>query len=277
MIAAPAKEGWTSTFSRNFKWNGPGARSRFWRSDGDRAGVFGAATENGRMKIAVLGILVLALVGRVSAGDANTLTPEETQQGWRLLFDGKSLEGWRGFKTEQPDDDWRVEDGTIVLRGKAGDLVTAEAFGDFELSFEWKVAEAANSGVIYRVGLGEANTYTTGPEYQVLDNQKARDNRPASHRAGSLYDLQGIEEDVTQPVGQWNHGRIVVRRWHVEHWLNGRKVVDVDLTSPEGRALIAGSKFKGWEKFATLLRGHIALQDHGDVVSYRSIKIRELK
>lgn len=229
------------------------------------------------MKNTLLGLSVLLLVGALGAAEPNKLTPDEATAGWRLLFDGRSLDGWRGFKSERPGKDWRVEDGALVLRGKAGDLVTQEAFGDFELTLEWKVAEGANSGVIYRVGLGEANTFTTGPEYQVLDNIKARDNHPASHRAGALYDLQGIEEDVTRPVGEWNQARIVVRGWHIQHWLNGRQIVDVDLASPAGKALIAASKFKGWEKFATLARGHIALQDHGDVVSYRAIKLRELR
>ncbi|ACB76843.1 protein of unknown function DUF1080 [Opitutus terrae PB90-1] len=222
-------------------------------------------------------MLVLGLVGRMAASDVNSLTEDEAREGWRLLFDGSSLDGWRGFKSERPDKNWRVEDGALVLRGKAGDLVTQEAFGDFELTLEWKVAEGANSGVIYRVGLGEANTFTTGPEYQVLDNVKAHDNHPASHRAGALYDLEGIEEDVTRPVGEWNQARIVVSGWRVQHWLNGRQIVDVDLASPAGKALIAASKFKHWEKFASLARGHLALQDHGDVVSYRAIKLRELK
>ncbi|HYP17002.1 MAG TPA: DUF1080 domain-containing protein, partial [Opitutus sp.] len=185
---------------------------------------------------------------------------DEAADGWRVLFDGSSLRGWRGFKSDAPGPGWKVEDGAIVLTGKAGDLVTAEAFGDFELSLEWKVTEAANSGIIYRVGLGEAQTFTTGPEYQVLDNARAKDNKIPSHLAGSLYDLAAAPREATKPVGEWNHTRILVRGWHVQHWLNGEKVVDLDLASDAGKALIAQSKFKSWPKFASLARGHIALQ-----------------
>lgn len=237
-----------------------------------------AARKDGIMKMKSGGLALLALLTSLPlcAAAPNALTPEEQRAGWRLLFDGKSLDGWRSLKSEQPGRGWRAEDGALVLRSKAGDLVTDQAFGDFELSLEWKVAEAANSGVIYRVGLDQAQTFRTGPEYQVLDNLEARDNHPASHRAGALYDLMGVEDNVANPAGQWNQARIVVRGWHVQHWLNGVKTADIDLESAEGRALIARSKFKGWREFASLARGHIALQDHGDVVSFRSIKLRDL-
>lgn len=223
-------------------------------------------------------LLGLFAAASLSAAEPNALSVGEKADGWTSLFDGKTLAGWRGFKSEQPGKGWEVQNGAIVLAGdKAGDLVTAQAYGDFELSLEWKVSEAANSGIIYRVGLGEAHTYTTGPEYQVLDNVKGKDNHPPSHTAASLYDLVAPTKDATKPVGQWNEARIRVRGWHIEHWLNGTKVVDVDLASPAGKALIAASKFKDWPKFASLSRGHIALQDHGHWVSYRAIKVRELK
>lgn len=199
------------------------------------------------------------------------------QAAAKALFDGATLTGWRGYKTEAPGEGWKVIDGVLVLKGKAGDLVTAEEFGDFDLELEWKVAEATNSGVIYRVGLGDNAPFITGPEYQVLDNLKAEDNKKDTHLAGSLYDLAGPAKDFTRPVGEWNSARIRVQGWHVEHWLNGEKVVDVDLESPAGKALMAASKFKDWPKFATLKRGHIALQDHGHLVSFRNIRIRELK
>ncbi len=233
--------------------------------------------------LAIVGLAVAHAAGSASAVKAAStasgavLTASEKTEGWRLLFDGTSLDGWRGYKDAARGAAWQVEDGVVTLKGKGGDLVTAEAFGDFELSFEWKVAEAANSGVIYRVGLGERASYVTGPEYQVLDNEKAHDNKEHDHLAGSLYDVALGENARTKPVGEWNTGRVVVRGWRVEHWLNGEKVVDLDLAAPEGKAAIAASKFKDWEKFATVRRGHIALQDHGDVVSFRAIKVRELK
>ena len=179
---------------------------------------------------------------------------------------------------DAPGKGWQVKSGVLVLEGKkSGDLVTVQEFGNFDLSFEWLVTETANSGVIYRVGLGETATYTTGPEYQVLDNEKATDNKQQNHLAGSLYDLALGSNAKTKPVGQWNSGRIRVRGWHVEHWLNDEKVVDVDLAGAEGQALVKASKFKDWTKFASLARGHIALQDHDHEVSFRAIKVRELK
>jgi hypothetical protein len=215
----------------------------------------------------------------LSAAEPNKLTSAEKASGWKLLFDGTSLQGWRGYKTDAIGAGWKAQDGALVLTAaKAGDIMTAGEFGDFELTFDWKISEGGNSGVIYRVGLGESASFRTGPEYQVLDNEKAKDNKLGNHLAGSLYDM-GPEAPRTlpKPVGEWNNSRLIVRGWKVEHWLNGVKVVAMDLASPDGKAAIAASKFKDWPKFASLSRGHIAFQDHGDVVSYRSIKIRELK
>lgn len=212
------------------------------------------------------------------AAEPNSLGADEKAAGWRLLFDGRTLEGWRGYKSEALGAGWKVQDGAVVLTAaKSGDAMTVAEFGDFELTLEWRISAGGNSGVIYRVGLGESATYRTGPEYQVLDNQKAEDNKLANHLAGSLYDIgPAPAKDATKPVGEWNAARIVVRGWHVQHWLNGEKVADLDLASAEGKAAIAASKFKDWPKFASLARGHIALQDHGNEVSYRNIKIREL-
>ncbi len=223
-------------------------------------------------------ILGSILVAALHAGEPNTLTPAEKAEGWTLLFDGRSLAGWRSLSAETPPAGWRVEEGVLVLpsKGGAGDLVSAGAYGDFELTVEWKVAAATNSGILYRVGLGEKHTYLTGPEYQLLDNVQGEDNHPPSHTAAALYDLAAPPQDLTRPVGEWNEARIRVRGWHIEHWLNGHLVVDVDLASPAGRALIAASKFKDWPKFASLLNGHVALQDHGHAVSFRSIKLRVL-
>jgi hypothetical protein len=167
-------------------------------------------------------------------------------------------------------------EGSIVRTAKSGDLLTAGEFGDFELSIEWKVADATNSGILYRVALGESETYHTGPEYQLLDNVRGGDRIDPKHRAGALYDLVAPPRDVTLPVGGWNHTRIVVRGWHIEHWLNGEKIVDVDLASPEGVLLKKNSKFNAMPHFATFSHGHIALQDHDGMVSFRNIKIRAL-
>lgn len=224
--------------------------------------------------------LTLALAASsLFAAEPNSLTAKEKSDGWKLLFDGQSLDGWRGYKTEAIGAGWKAVDGALVLTAaKAGDILTKEEFADFELRFEWKISAGGNSGVIYRAGLGESAPFRFGPEYQVLDNIAATDNKLGNHLAGSLYDMgPEVPRDLPKPVGQWNQSRLIVKGWKVEHWLNGKMVVAVDLASPEGKAMIAASKFKTWPKFATLSKGHLAFQDHGNVVSYRAIKIRELK
>lgn len=232
-----------------------------------------------RTPLLALAIAIAAFVSPSFAADPNTLTAKEKSAGWKLLFDGKTLDGWRGYKTEAIGAAWKVQDGAIVLtQGRTGDLVTAAEFGDFELAFEWRIAEGGNSGVLYRVGLGDAAPPRSGPEYQLLDNERAKDNKLGNHRAGSLYDLgPPTPPELAKPAGEWNTSRIVLRGWKIEHWLNGQRVITADLASPEGRALIAKSKFKDWPKFASLTKGHVVLQDHGNVVSFRAIKIRELK
>lgn len=221
-------------------------------------------------------LIALSLVSPALAAPPNALSAAEKSDGWKLLFDGSTLDGWRGYATEAIGAGWKVQDGAIVLTtAKSGDLMTVEDYGDFELALEWKATEAANSGIIYRIGLGERAAVRTGPEFQVLDNQKAKDSKIANHHAGSLYDLVAPPRDVTRPVGEWNEARIRVQGWKITHWLNGVKLLEIDLASDEGKALLAQSKFKDWPKFATLSRGHIALQDHGNVVSFRNLRIRE--
>ena len=214
--------------------------------------------------------------GRVST--ANLMTKEEHDQGWRLLFDGHSTHGWRGFRRDTfPEGGWKVEDGALVLApgAGAGDLVSSDVFGDFEFEFDWKVGEKANSGVIYRVSEQGEATYVSGPEYQVIDDAYFAEPAPL-HEAGALYALAAAETKHLAPVGGWNRGKVVVRGWAIEHWLNGERLLSLDLASDEGRARIAASKFGQMPLFATQSVGHLALQDHGDAVAYRSLKVREL-
>jgi len=225
------------------------------------------------MKTFALGacLVVLACAGPAMA-DPNTLTAAEKAAGWKLLFDGKTTAGWRGFKTTTPD--WKVVDGTLAPDPKAsGDLMTTEQFGSFELSFEWKISPKGNSGVMYHVTEAGERTYWSGPEYQVLDNGRGE---PPLQRAGGLYDLYAPSVDATKPVGEFNESRLIVKGAHVEHWLNGKKVAAYELGSPEFKAKVAASKFKDWP-FATSPTGHLALQNHGDDVWYRNVKVRALK
>jgi hypothetical protein len=221
-----------------------------------------------------LGLIVLLTGGSAMSAEPNSLTPEEKAAGWRLLFDGKTLDGWRGFKTEAPDAGWHVKDGALGPDPKRSrDIMTKAHFDNFELTFEWKISPKGNSGVMYRVIEDGGQTYHSGPEYQVLDNSRGE---PPLERAGALYGLYAPTVDATKPVGEYNQGRIVVDGSKVEHWLNGQKVVEADLASDDFKTRVAGTKFKAWPQFAASPEGHIALQNHGDEVAYRNIKIRPL-
>ena len=202
------------------------------------------------------------------------------QPRWEVLFDGTSTAAWRAFKGKDfPAKGWVVENGTLHVQAKAGggDIVTREQYRDFEMTFEWKVAPGANSGVMYRVSESKSASYETGPEYQVLDDSKHGDGKNPKTSASALYALIAANESKqVRPVGEWNEGRIVVQGTRIEHWLNGRKVVACDLASPEVTALIAKSKFNQWPGFAKEPAGHICLQEHGDDVWYRNIRIRKL-
>jgi hypothetical protein len=197
---------------------------------------------------------------------------------WRPLFNGADFTGWRGFKGAPVPTRWRVEKGEIALgtQGDAGDLVTAEEFGDFELELEWKVSEGGNSGIFYFVQEADAAPYTwsTGLEMQVLDDARHADGKLPSHRAGALYDLIAPAKAAAGPVGTWNRVRIVVRGGRIEHWLNGVRIVATRYGDARWRGLVAESKFKAMPDFAKVPRGRIALQDHGDPVWFRNIRIR---
>lgn len=222
-------------------------------------------------------VTILCLASFALAQAPNTLTDEEKAAGWKLLFDGKTTEGWRslGAKTF-PEKGWVVEDGAIkhVAKGGGGDIATADGYEHFEFTFEWKVAPGANSGVKYRVADKRGAAF--GPEYQVIDDQKHSDAKNEKRRAGSLYDVFTPQGAKPKPVGEWNQSRIVVQGNRLEHWLNGAKVVEAEYGSDAWKSAVEKSKFKGNANFAATAKGHIALQDHGDEVSYRSLKIRQL-
>jgi len=226
----------------------------------------------------------------------NTLSAAERAAGWRLLFDGSTFDGWRGLGYDSvPSAHWKIENGAIkkVPTGQVarlpdgqpaagGDLMTKDVFRDFELAWDWKIATAGNSGVKYNVSeelsIAQApNHAALGFEYQLLDDSLSDDNQLPSHLAGALYDL--IAPNASKrlmPVGQWNASRLVFRGNHGEHWLNGSKVVDFDLGTPRMDSLLAKSKYRRIPHFADRRTGHIVLQDHGDEVYFRNIKIRTL-
>jgi hypothetical protein len=197
-----------------------------------------------------------------------------------VLFDGKNTDQWRGYKrTSFPSDCWAVEDGTLrTLPGKPenADLITKEKYGDFDLELEFKTTPAANSGIIYHVSEDFDHSFQSGPEYQILDDEKAHDGKNPKTSAGSLYALIAPKNKVLKPVGEWNKARLVVKKGHVEHWLNGKKVVEYQWGSDEIKDLIAKSKFAKWPGFMMEDTGYIALQHHGGDVSFRNITIKKL-
>lgn len=209
----------------------------------------------------------------------NTLTEAERKAGWRLLFDGSTLDGWRGYQEDQVPAGWTVEEGAVHFSGEGeegGTLITQNMYDDFELRIEWKISPEGNSGIMYRVTEDADAAYKTGPEFQVLDNA-AIEETDSVHQAGSLYGLYAPREDVTKPIGQYNESRIVVRGSHVEHWMNGTKLLDAELGSDHWNQLVSDTKFADYSNFAKADRGYIALQDHGAPVWYRDIKLRPLE
>ncbi len=206
----------------------------------------------------------------------NTLTAEERAAGWQLLFDGESTEHFRGYQQEDCPAGWQVVDGTIHRADKAGDIITREQFGDFELSIEWKVAGPGNSGIMFRVTEDADKSFMTGPEYQILNNDVHPDGQKPKTSAGANYALHAPTKDMTRPVGEWNHTIIKADGPHVEHWMNGEKIVAYELWSEEWEKLVADSKFSKWPGYGRNKAGHICLQDHSDPVWYRNIRIRKL-
>lgn len=206
----------------------------------------------------------------------NRLTVEERRDGWQLLFDGQTTKGWRGFKQKVAPRGWVVEQGSLVRVAGGADLITTKQYRNFELALEWKIGSGGNSGIMYRVTEDADASYETGPEMQVLDDAKHPDGASRLTSAGAAYGLYPSPEGVVHPAGEWNRVRILVKGNHVEHWLNDVKVVEYELLSPDWEAKVAASKFSQWKGYGRAPGGYIALQDHGDRVEYRSIRIREL-
>jgi len=211
--------------------------------------------------------------------DPNALSDAEREAGWESLFDGEQATHWRAFRGDAlPAQGWEVAGGALhkIAGAGGGDLVTRAAYKDFEFAFEWKVAPGANSGIMYRVSEEKDSTWLTGPEYQILDDAGHGDGRNPKTAAASLYALIAAEPKTLKALGEWNSGRILLVGDHLEHWLNGVKVVACELHGDLWKELVAGSKFKDMEGFGDEPAGRIALQDHGDDVWYRALRIRDL-
>ena len=222
----------------------------------------------------------------------NNLFGKEAEEGWKMLWDGKTSHGWKGAKLDGfPESGWEIKDGVLSVLASGGgeseaggDIVTTALYSDFELKLDFKITEGANSGIKYYVDteINKGEGSSIGLEYQILDDAKHPDaklgNHEGSRTVSSLYDLiKADSAKVVHPVGEWNQARIVSKNNHVEHWLNGRKVLEYERKSPEYLQLVKESKYKKWPNFGEADQGRILLQDHGDYVSFRNIKIRSLK
>ena len=223
----------------------------------------------------------------VTPAKDNTLSQWETEQGWELLFDGKSTQGWRKFNDTGIGNAWRAVGGTLLLDNSrkvdgqivgGGDIVTEQEYKDFELTLDWKIQSGGNSGLMYYVvDNGEYDRpYKTGPEMQILDNIRHPDGRIETHRSGDLYDMIPCKFVTANGPGEWNHVRIVSKDGKISHWQNGYKVVEFTMHTPAWEQMVQESKFSDWEGFGKARQGHIALQDHGDKVWFKNIKIRKL-
>jgi len=206
----------------------------------------------------------------------NTLSDAEKGAGWRLLFDGQTTAGWRNYGKPTISDGWKVQDGALTRVGAGGDIITTDQFTNFELSIDWKIEPGGNSGIFYRASEDSDEIYWNAIEMQVLDDAKHPDGQSLLTSAGAAYDLYPSPAGHVHAGGEWNTARLIITGNHVEHWLNGFKLLEYELGSADWNSKVAGSKFKPHPRFGKNAEGHIGLQDHGNVVAYRNIKIRVL-
>jgi hypothetical protein len=219
-----------------------------------------------RLFLGGAGICLVAL-SAVGAG--------QSSKAWRVLFDGTSLDAWRGYRADGVPPGWRIAGGTLAKEAKTGDIITKDQFADFELELEWKIAEAGNSGIFYRATEEYDRVYWSAPEYQLLDDVKGADNKTRLTCAGAAYGLYPSPEGHVKTPGEWNTTRIVVTGARVEHWLNGFKLLEYQLWSSDWDARVKGSKFAKWPNFGRAKRGHIAIQgDHEGALAFRRIRVR---
>jgi hypothetical protein len=212
----------------------------------------------------------------------NQLSAEEAQNGWKLLFDGKTLEGWRSFQNDSLKA-WAVEDECIARVAEGNDIMTKDEYENFELKLEWKISPEGNSGVFYHVVEGDhKTTYETAPEMQIIDAAIGRYATDGSspvtdkQKSGANYDLHPVDKDYTKPVGEFNEAHIICNNGKVQYFLNGNKTSDFEMWTPEWKKIVKGSKFDKMKGFGEAKKGYIAMQNHGDKVWFRNIRVKAL-
>jgi hypothetical protein len=233
-------------------------------------------------------ILFLALVvlssscSETKKATDNNMAQLETGQGYKSLFDGKTMTGWRTYQNK-PADSWMVKDGTLYCKGsttdksdRRADLITTEEFENFDLSLDWKISPKGNSGIMYMVTEQYPAAYLSGPEYQIIDDKNFPEKLETWQMTGANYAMDPAPTAAPNPPGEWNHARIVVNRGHVEHWLNGKKIVNYQLWTEDWKQKKLAGKWKDAEGYGMSKRGHIALQDHGSEAWFKNIRIKDL-
>jgi hypothetical protein len=227
--------------------------------------------------LTVLVIATLASGTATAQSTPNTLTARERADGWTLLFDGQTTTGWRGYKQQTMPAGWSVQNGTLTKSTETEDIVTTGEYGDFELDVDWKIGTEGNSGIFYRGTEEYDHVYWSAPEFQLLDDANAPDGKSRLTAAGSDYGLYPSPAGIVKPAGEWNTTRIIVKGAHVEHWLNGKKLLSYELWGPSWSAKVKKSKFAPYANYGMAKKGLIAIQgDHPGVLALRNIKLKEL-
>jgi hypothetical protein len=216
----------------------------------------------------------------VQGGDTSMsggLTADQRAAGWRLLFDGNNTSAWRGYKSQAFPTGWQVANGTVSKTGSVEDLITRDQFGDFELAFDWKLSPGGNAGVFYRGTEEYDHIYWSAPEYQLLDDAAHPDGKNRLTSAGAAYALYPSPEGVVKPAGEWNSTLIVVQGARVQHWMNGQKLLEYELWSPDWEAKVKASKFVDWPNYGRAKSGYIGIQgDHDGELTLRNVRIRTI-
>jgi len=230
---------------------------------------------NKRLKLS--GLVLLGLLSQTTLAADNELSAQEQADGWQLLFNGKDMSLWRNYQKADLNPAWQIDDGAMKLSAKGGgDILTKASYQNFELQLDWKISEAGNSGIFILADETGQMIYSHAPEIQIIDNERHPDNKLASHLAGSLYDMVPSPVSSHKKAGEWNHSRIKLDQGTLDVWHNGEHVTQVSIGSEQWQKWVAASKFANWQGFAAAKTGHIGLQDHGDAVWFKNIKIREL-
>ncbi|GEO09331.1 3-keto-disaccharide hydrolase [Segetibacter aerophilus] len=238
-----------------------------------------------KQKILAVSVVVSAIVlssYSYMAGKDNTLTPSEKKTGWKLLFDGKSLNGWRAYQNKETNS-WSAKDGVMYCKGSStdksdlrADMITDKQYENFDLSVDWKISPQGNSGILYLVTEEFKAAYLSGPEYQIIDDLNFPQKLEDWQKTGANYAMDPAPTAAPNPVGQWNTTRIVVNKGHVQHWLNGKKLLDFQMWTDEWKKKKTEGKWKDAPGYGMSKKGHIGLQDHGSEAWFKNLKIKEL-